>query len=100
MFSLVLKSQKDCLEIVSVSNDDPLVDGFNEYYRPNELTVFEEKFEWHMDSTNKDIAYNYGNIREFTPFSVRENKQRKTITIDTGVDDGKHASCAILAYCS
>ncbi|CAF1057416.1 unnamed protein product [Adineta steineri] len=76
----VLKSQKDCLEIVSVSNDDPLVDGFNEYYRPNELTVFEEKFEWHMDSTNKDIAYNYGNIREFTPFSVRENKQRKTIT--------------------
>lgn len=28
----------------------------------------------------RDIAYNYGNIREFTPFSIRENKQRKTIT--------------------
>lgn len=50
---LVLKSKKDCLEIVSVKKDDPLVDGFNEYYRPDELTVFEEKFEWHMDSTNK-----------------------------------------------
>jgi len=50
---LVLKSKKDCLEIVSVQNNDPLVDGFHEYYRPDELTVFEEKFEWHMDSTNK-----------------------------------------------
>ena len=27
----------------------------------------------------RDIAYNYGNIREFTPFSVRENKHRKSI---------------------
>jgi len=43
------------------------------------LTVFEEKFEWNMDSTNKDIIYNYANIREFTPFSIRENKQRKTL---------------------
>ncbi|CAF1144930.1 unnamed protein product [Adineta ricciae] len=76
----VLKSRNDCLEIVSVREDDPLVDGFNEYYHPDELTVFEEKFEWHMDSTNKDIAYNYGNIREFTPFSIRDHKQRKTIT--------------------
>jgi hypothetical protein len=53
ILSLVLKSKEDCLEIVSVQNDDPLVDGFNEYYRPDELTVFEEKFEWNMDSTNK-----------------------------------------------
>ncbi|CAF1306127.1 unnamed protein product [Rotaria sp. Silwood1] len=75
----VLKSKKDCLDIVSVKNDDPLVDGFNEYYRPDELTIFEEKFEWNMDSTNKDLAYNYTNIREFTPFSVRDNKQRKSI---------------------
>jgi hypothetical protein len=50
---LVLKSKKVCLEIISVQSNDPLVDGFNEYYRPDELTVFEEKFEWHMDSTNK-----------------------------------------------
>ncbi|CAF3229465.1 unnamed protein product [Rotaria sp. Silwood2] len=74
-----LKSNKDCLEIVAVKNDDPLVDGFNEYYRPDELTVFEEKFEWNMDSTNKDLAYNYTNIREFTPFSIRDNKQRKSM---------------------
>ncbi|CAF4400219.1 unnamed protein product, partial [Rotaria sp. Silwood2] len=79
LFSLALKSNKDCLEIVAVKNDDPLVDGFNEYYRPDELTVFEEKFEWNMDSTNKDLAYNYTNIREFTPFSIRDNKQRKTM---------------------
>ncbi|CAF4282288.1 unnamed protein product, partial [Rotaria sp. Silwood2] len=74
-----LKSNKDCLEIVAVKNDDPLVDGFNEYYHPDELTVFEEKFEWNMDSTNQDLAYNYTNIREFTPFSIRDNKQRKSM---------------------
>ncbi len=28
----------------------------------------------------RDIPYNYANIREFTPFSIRENKQRKTLT--------------------
>jgi len=51
---LVLKSKtKDCLEVISVDAHDPLVDGFNEYYRPDELTVFEEKFEWNMESTNK-----------------------------------------------
>lgn len=50
---LVLKSDKDCLEVVLVERGDPVVDGFNEYYRINELTVFEEKFEWQMDSTNK-----------------------------------------------
>ena len=49
----VLKCKSDCLEIVSLKTDDPLVDGFNEYYRPDELTIFEEKFEWNMDSTNK-----------------------------------------------
>ncbi|CAF5027404.1 unnamed protein product, partial [Rotaria magnacalcarata] len=32
-----------------------------------------------MDSTNKDVAYNYTNIREFTPFSIRDNKHRKTL---------------------
>ncbi|CAF4161826.1 unnamed protein product, partial [Rotaria magnacalcarata] len=31
----VLKSNKDCLEIISVQKGDPLIDGFNEYYRPN-----------------------------------------------------------------
>ena len=49
----VLKSRQHCFECLALESNDPLVDGFNEYYRPDELTVFEEKFEWKMESTNK-----------------------------------------------
>lgn len=48
-----MKSAKECMEVVKLKPDDPLVDGFMEYYSPDQLTVFEEKFEWQMESTNK-----------------------------------------------
>ncbi|CAF1581094.1 unnamed protein product, partial [Didymodactylos carnosus] len=78
----VLKSKNNCLEIMQLSKDDLLIDGFTQHYQLNEMTVFDELFDWHMDSTTKDV-YNLGiqprGPREFTPFSVRENKQRKTV---------------------